>query len=151
MANENKSGRAAVEERAAAPAPAGSPSAPAAGPDVPTQYLIGVSDGAPFQNVSIGGFGFPAYTEDRTLKNGSTLSSRRPGVIVSLTRSEIATIRERATAKVLRGGKRTMIVSRDSRYRAQPFDAPLSSILYMVPAPAPGMILMQAPPAGTGF
>ncbi len=142
-----KDGRATVEDRPAQAAVG----APGASPDVPTQYLIGVAEGAPFQNVAVGGFGFPAYTEDRVLKNGATLSTRRPGVIVSLTRAEIAVIRDRAAAKMLRGGKRNMIVSKDSRYRAQPFDVPLSSILYMVPAPAPGTILMQAPPAGTGF
>lgn len=102
-------------------------------------YWCGIVPDAPFQFVTAGGFEFPK-DRGRIQVDGDRLmmvDHVYPGVIHRLTEREIALIKERIAAKVVRRrGQSSVLISRTGMhrrpYRAAEGDIPLGRYVFMV-------------------
>jgi len=112
------------------------------------KYWMGTLKGCPFQNVALAGMDWPGYTEE--LPDDPTDPSRypRPGIVRSLTDTDVARLTEAVGRHVLRPlgsdpstGRINRAVILDAKkqdaagnkmYTPEPYDEPLAKWLYMI-------------------
>lgn len=99
-------------------------------------YWLGTLPGSPFQNITVGGICFPAFTEEIAFtKNNETRRSERRGDLVKLTREQYDRVLKAVERRVVRwteSGVRGFILDRSSpRYRPHPKDEPLAKYVYL--------------------
>lgn len=106
-------------------------------PEGAAQYWVGVFEGSPRQNWTLGGIQFPMWTEDvRDPGNGSLVTERitRRGDLVWLDAAAVERIKDAAIwLKVRTVGKVRVVVSgRNSRYRRWDTDLPAGRFVFML-------------------
>ena len=101
------------------------------------KYFVGTINDAPLQNITIGGFCFPNFTNE-LIKNDETSQltpNKRKGDILELYDDEVKRIKDAASKKVVRWNAnktRAFIVCIDDKYKSGPNDELISKYIYLI-------------------